>query len=78
MKNGELKIERGVPIPEAIHRKGKGHIQIAMSGMKKGDSVVLPSKTYSTAWQSARNSLGAGNFTIRPENGGGYRVWRTK
>lgn len=80
MKNGfDLKIEKGVPIPEPSGTsKGKGRIQLVLRALKKGDSVVLPSKSHGNAYTQAKESLGKGNYTVRPEPTGGFRVWRIK
>ena len=75
MKNGELKIEKGIPVPPKPGggRKGYGP---AMKAMRKGDSVLLPVKAYANAWTTSMTHLGRGNFEIRKE-GQKFRVWRT-
>lgn len=76
MKNGELKIEKNVPIPKNTTRKGKGHVQLVLRALKKGESVVLPGVPQN-AYSAARKYIGAGRYTIRPDKGGS-RVWRIK
>jgi hypothetical protein len=70
--NGELKIEKGVPLPQARSRG----LSKALRGMKIGDSLL----TFSGA-DSARNVaaqvLGAGKYATRQDKGG-IRIWRTK
>ena len=77
MKNGVLKIEKGIPIPTGSGRKGQGKVQIAMKAMKKGDSVLLAHSKAGNTYSQAKAYLGAGNYAVRPE-GDGFRVWRIK
>ena len=76
MKNGELKIEKNIPIPTDRRGGGRGY-SAALSKMKIGESVVLPVKSYSGAWQHAARVIGSGKFTVHTNDGGGFRVWRT-
>ena len=76
--NGELKIEKGIPIPSDGQRgPSKGALANALLALKKGDSV-LTSKSYPNVMQHCMRYLGKGNYTIRAVDGGGIRVWRIK
>jgi hypothetical protein len=75
MKNGELKIEKNVPIPISTGRKGSGPIQTAMRALKKGDSVIIPGKSVGNVYSAARAYIGKGKYTVRAVDGG-FRVWR--
>lgn len=67
--NGELKIEKGIPIPS-----GNANVTATLRKLKVGDSVLLPS---SFDRQYAHQVLGKGNYTARKMEDG-VRVWRTK
>lgn len=75
MKNDELKIEKGIPIPFGSGRGNfsTGHCDI-LRKLNVGDSVYFPGK-YTN--QLASKILGKGNYTTRKEKAG-YRIWRTK
>lgn len=74
MKNGELKIDKGIPIPLRMgHSKG---YSAAVRKLLKGDSVLLPLST-SQASNCAKHILGPGNYAARKE-GKGARIWRIK
>lgn len=73
MKKDEIKIERGVPIPEA---RGKGHSAV-LRKMKKGESALFPTKIGSIHSLLRQCGFGAGDFTCRTVDGG-VRVWRLK
>ena len=75
--NGELKIEKGIPLPAKSLGGGRGFQKI-LKEMKAGDSVVLPTSGYANAWSAAANALGSGNFMVRREADKGFRVWRMK
>jgi hypothetical protein len=70
--NGELKIEKGIPIPEG-GTSSKGYTA-ALRKMEVGDSAVFPMNT-SAACALARNALGKGCVTVRKTENG-CRVWR--
>ena len=71
--NGELKIEKGIPIPLG-GRKIHG-FNAVLKKMKVGDSVVLPRST-SAANSLAKQALGTGNYTIRKIDESSCRVWK--
>lgn len=74
MKNGELKIEKGIPLPPA--RGGRRSETAAlMRAMKKGDSILMH-KAPTNVQQHALRYIGKGKFATRRE-GNGYRVWKT-
>jgi hypothetical protein len=73
MKNGELKIEKGIPIPRS---HGNGVIP-TLRQLEVGDSVVVPQPT-NNANSSAAAALGKGNFICRKVDDQHTRVWRTK
>ena len=75
MKNGEFKIEDGIPMPPK-HGNAKGYAE-ALKKLKVSQSLVLPVGSYSGAWGHAKANLGKGNFVIRAAKGGGFRVWRS-
>lgn len=72
-KNGELKIEKGIPIP-ADPRGRPGTISVVMRAMKVGDSVYLDG---ANSRKNGAIYLGKGNYTSRKEKQG-FRIWRTK
>lgn len=75
MKNGELKIEKGVPIPSGRGRR-PGPKSVALTALKVGDSVILPG-AHATNQSLAMRYLGRGNYATLKE-ASGTRVWRTK
>ena len=74
--NGELKIERGIPMPMQ-GRNNKGYTTV-LRKMKVGDSVILPHRDRDGAAAVANYALGTGKYSCRKAEGGGYRIWRTK
>lgn len=72
-KWGDLKIEKGVPIPASR----SGTMTALFQAMKKGDSVFLPDTQVKKAQSIVRYALGKGNYVCRTQEGG-TRVWRTK
>ena len=72
-KNGELKIEHGIAIP---NREGHKGYRKAVSLLQIGDSIVLPIHI-SGAYSYAGKILGKGNYAARTVEGG-VRIWRTK
>ncbi len=71
--NGELKIEKGIPIPARKGGNSKGYAA-ALRKLDVGDSVVLP-VTITTASNTAAHLFGSGKYTARKVDGG-TRVWR--
>jgi hypothetical protein len=72
----EFKIEKGVPIPERRHGKGK----YPWASLKIGDSFFVPG-LYSSAQMAS--SIGfqrqkTGREHVCRKEGEGVRVWRTK
>ena len=75
MKNGEFKIDKGIPIP-AGRSTTYGGVAAVLRTLKVGDSIFFPGAS-STISHAAYTHLGAGSYATRKEEGG-YRVWRTK
>jgi hypothetical protein len=76
-RSNELKVEKGVPIPEYRPRV-YGALADACKKMDIGDSVYVPGvKCTNSIMSSVSRILGAGRFTSRTVEGG-VRVWRTK
>jgi hypothetical protein len=73
MTNGELKIEKGIPMPR---RRNAGIIP-TLRTMEAGDSMVVP-QPLSTANNSCAQAFGRGNFICRKVDDKHTRVWRTK
>lgn len=74
-KNDELKIERGIPMPEA--RGGSvGAVTGTLRKLNKGESVFVAMPA-TAASVRARYALGAGNYACRKVEGGA-RIWRIK
>lgn len=76
MANGQLKIDKGIPIPPKSNHGGKEKSEesLLMISMKSGDSVLLK-KNKGAAVRLAQRNLGAGNYVLRQVEGG-FRVWR--
>lgn len=75
MKNGAIKIDKGIPVPQITGRgHGKGPTALAMLEMKKGDSIFLRCSK-ANIYQSAGRYIGKGKYAIRTEKDG-FRVWR--
>ena len=72
MKNGELKIEKNVPLPKTYGGFGLTGI---FRKMKPGESIFVPFDVSSDPRQIAYNALGKGKFSVHKEPGGA-RVWR--
>jgi hypothetical protein len=72
MKNGELKIEKNVPLPKSS--KGYGLTGL-LRKMKSGESIFVPFDVSGDPRQIAYNALGKGKFSVHKEPGGA-RVWR--
>ena len=78
--NGEMKIERGIPIPAA--RSNHGYSD-ALRKLKVGESVVLPCSNQTARaliYQILRSKRTPfkGEFTGRKLDGDHTRVWRIK
>ncbi len=75
MKNGELKIQKGVPIPK---KKGRdiGEVGKALQSMKRGDSIAAWGSAQTVA-KAAKCYFGKGNYAYRTTPEGG-RLWRVK
>lgn len=76
MKNGELKIEKNIPLPDWRRGTERGPLAEALSAMKPGDSV-LADVSIANANQSARRYIGPRQFAVRTE-ANGVRIWRLK
>lgn len=74
MKNGPIKIERGIPIPVG-NRQDRGFTS-TLRAMRKGDSALFPTSVQSIH-AIVRYIDMKGIFTMRTV-AGGTRVWRTK
>lgn len=73
MKNGELKIDKGIEIPRRPVKKGYSQ---ALRALKKGESVLLPI-SYLPGGLMRQVDNRPGVFSTRREEGG-FRVWRIK
>ncbi len=82
MKNGELKIEKGIPIPTQS-RVGRGPSEFThtLATMKKGDSLFMPNETGARIGRRVSSYALAnklrGHYVCRTMDGG-VRIWRTK
>lgn len=76
--NGELKIEKGIPIPETRGRDRKG-ISSAARALGVGDSFFVPASLCQAVnvRRTVQSVFGSGGYTTRHE-GNGLRVWRIK
>lgn len=83
MKNGHIKIERGIPMPLTTRSgRGKSEFTIALEKIKPGESFFIerdPARVYRHIhmwrhYDAARKKL---KFTTRVE-GKGTRVWRVE
>lgn len=76
----KLKIERGIPLPDAFR---PGYASVLRS-MKVGESILFPpSDKSATVRKRASQALGAGNYVVRQafDAAGkliGTRVWRKR
>lgn len=68
--NGDLKIEKGIPLPPP--RRAGGTVLAALRSMKVGESFLYD-KNNGLANMAAR----AGVKIATRKEGGQYRVWRT-
>lgn len=75
MKNGDFKIERGIPVPPQHGRKGYSAI---LRKMKVGESVVLPTSTQPATNIGYQVFGGSGHITVRKIGPDETRVWRIK
>lgn len=67
------KIESGIPIPPTF-QFGKRAI---LRKMAAGDSIACP-ESEKAIWNTAANTiLGSGNYTLRKQQDGTFRLWRT-
>lgn len=76
--NGQMKIEKGIPIPPATRggRGGGGSVSPIIKQMKVGDSIFFKGKK-STGFSWVRRRHRPMVFTVRAMNGG-TRMWRIK
>jgi hypothetical protein len=74
MKNDELKIENGIPIPHSGRDKG---YSAKIRALKVGESVLLPTRIQSATTICYQTGLPRDSFTRRAEKDG-TRVWRIK
>ena len=70
----DIKIEKGVPIPEA---RRTSHIRQLAKQMQVGDSVVVPTVEAGNSLYSHLRSIGH-KSTSRKLSDGTYRLWRIK
>ena len=71
-KDGQFKIETGIPVPP--HPRNKGHTK-AVRALKKGESVLLPVKIHSISSILRRFGFSAKTHVCRTVEGG-VRIWR--
>jgi hypothetical protein len=74
MKNGEFKVESGIPIPER-RAASKGYSS-ALRKLKVKQSILFPEADYMSINTTAARVLGTGKYAMR-RIGEGVRVWRT-
>ena len=78
MKNGEIKIDKGVPIPTS---RGKSCDPNSLSGkmraLKVAESIFMKDCSSEKLGNLASVVMGAGKYTVRAE-GDGARIWRIK
>lgn len=74
MKNGHIKIDKGIPVPP--RRNANGYTALIRS-LKKGDSVLLPVKIQTAVSLCYQISDDRSMYTRRSE-GTSVRVWRVK
>lgn len=74
MKNGELKIEKGIPMPKV--RSRTYGVSAILRQMKVGESILLPGKRSSVA-SIGSHIFGPGGSTTAVEKDG-VRLWRVK
>ena len=67
----EIKIEKGIPIPERAGRKGVG---VVLKKLEVGESVFFPGRT-SSGTSGSIGYLRPMRFTMRAVDGG-LRIWR--
>jgi len=78
--NGQIKIERGIPIPGTPVNRGYSAL---LRQLKVGESVLLPTSNQTVrqlVYQISRSKRHpcSFEFTGRKVDGGHTRVWRTK
>ncbi len=73
--NGELKIEKGIPVPPEGQSRGR-YVDVFRK-MTKGDSVFIPEKRPSDMGPSVSRIWGKGNYRAVKEDNG-VRLWRLK
>lgn len=71
----ELKIEKGIPVPDRGRRKG--FYAEMFRKMVPGDSVLLPRAKKQNIYGWVQQYWGSSACAVRVEEGG-VRVWRTK
>lgn len=81
MKNGHIKIQKGIPIPKSTAGAPASEFTIALLSMKIGESFYVERPAVAVvrrvnAWRNyhERKAL---RFTVRTEDKGS-RIWRTK
>ena len=74
MKNGGLKIEKGIPLPP---RKDRHDVLVPFLKQLKPTESVFVHCCKATAYLKAKEALGLGNFRVHSEKDG-VRVWRIK
>lgn len=83
MKNGHIKIQRGIPLPKATATTGNAPspFTLALGTMKLGESFWVkrdPQKASRAAYMwRLRGDVRTRRFAFRKERGG-VRVWRVK
>lgn len=70
----QIKLERGIPIPE--NSRERGGLTTLMRQMEVGDSFLWPRMRLSNAWVTAKR-LGI-KLTSKGESATHTRVWRIK
>ena len=74
MKNGELKIEKGIPVPPRKEKTGYANV---IRKLKVGDSVLIPGPS-AAAYNSIHYTGGNRKTHTGRREKDGTRVWRIK
>lgn len=74
--NGEIKIEKGVKIPNKRYHYGRGKWQSVVKKMKVNDSFIVRKDLQSAVWRAGQ-SVGI-NILTRTLDDNTIRIWRIK
>lgn len=77
MKNGELKIEKGIPLPPKKTGPVPGALTQLLRKLRIGESIFVPGKKSAVNGGAIRSAGMTGRCAQRAMNGG-TRIWRIK